>query len=311
MNFAVDWLGARSSIPRGRILVAGTGYSQDLRPVCADSRLDGTLLSYHYYTFFYGEKDYAGWVDSFHERLGECASRAVTTEFGAQMDFGLDYNDAGSTNNFVRYLRAVTDSMRDLDMGSVYWPAIGGKVSEYGYDWYSMYELSGSGTNLSLSIRNSTGADRLLHAWGDGGDATGAVTLTLRHSGKCVDVISASTADGAEIAQYGCNGGDNQSWQFQDLGNGYYQIIARHSGKCLDVDAASTANSARILQWTCNGGQNQQWQVQDAGNGYVSLVARHSGKCLDVPSSSTADGTRLTQYTCNGGQNQQFARNAT
>ena len=310
-NLAASWINSRTSIPRGRILVGGTGYSQDVRPVCADSRLDGTLLSYHHYAFFYGENDYAGWVQSFRDRLGTCAARAVTTEFGGQMDFGLNYNDAGSTNNFVRYFRAVTDSMRELNMGSVYWPAIGGKISEYGYDRYSMFVLQGSGTNLTVSIRNSTGADRLRHGWGDGGGDTAAFTLTARHSAKCVDVISASAADGAEIAQYGCNGGINQRWEFQNLGTGYYRVTARHSGKCLDVDAASTANSARIIQWACNGGQNQQWQVQDAGSGYVRLVARHSGKCLDVPGSSTADGARLIQYTCGSGQNQQFLRNAT
>lgn len=310
-NFAASWINARSSIPRGRILVGGTGYSQDVRPVCADNRLSGTLLSYHHYAFFYGEKDYAGWVQSFRERLGTCASRAVTTEFGAQMDFGLNYNDASSTNNFVRYFRADTDSMRDLHMGSVYWPALGGKNSGNGYDHYSMFALQGSGTNLTLSIRNATGAAHLRYGWGDGGTGTpGMVTLTASSSGKCVDVVSASTADGAEIAQYGCNGGSNQRWEFRDLGTGYYQIVAGHSGKCLDVDAASTANNARAIQWTCGGGQNQQWQVQDAGSGRVRLLARHSGKCLDVPSNSTADGTRLIQYTCGSGQNQQFTRNA-
>lgn len=310
-NLAASWINARSSIPRGRILVGGTGFSQDVRPVCADSRLTGTLLSYHHYAFFYGEKDYAGWVQSFRERLGNCASRAVTTEFGAPMDQGLNYNDANSTNNFVRYIRAVTDSMRDLRMGSVYWPALGGKLADRGYDWYSMFALQGSGTNLTLSIRSSSGAARLRHGWGDGGGgAPGAVTLTAAHSGKCVDVVSASTADGAEIAQYGCNGGGNQRWEFRDLGTGYYRIVAGHSGKCLDVDAASTANNARIIQWTCGSGQNQQWQAQDAGNGRVRLVARHSGKCLDTPGGSTADGTRLIQYTCNSGQNQQFTRNA-
>nr|MDT0657389.1 RICIN domain-containing protein [Micromonospora sp. DSM 115978] len=308
MNLAAAWINARPSIPRGRILVGGTGYSQDVRPICADSRFDGTLLSYHHYAFFYGEYDYAGWVQSFRQRLGTCAARAVTTEFGAQMDFGLNYLDAGSTNNFVRYFRAVTDSMRSLNMGSVYWPAVGGKISEYGYDRYSMFVLQGSGTNLSVSIRNATGADRLRHGWGDGTGATGAVTLTLRHSGKCVDVISASTADGAEIAQYACNNGSNQRWQFQDLGTGYHRIVAQHSGKCLDVDGASTANSARIIQWSCNGGQNQQWQIQDAGSGYIRLVARHSGRCLDIPSAATADGTRLTQYTCGTGHNQHLTR---
>lgn len=121
-NLAASWINARPSIPRGRILVGGTGYSQDIRPVCADSRLNGTLLSYHHYAFFYGTKDYAGWTQSFRERLGNCAARAVLTEFGAPMDTGLNYNSASSTNNFVRYLRADTDSLRDLRMGSVYWP---------------------------------------------------------------------------------------------------------------------------------------------------------------------------------------------
>ncbi|MEV0233601.1 RICIN domain-containing protein [Nonomuraea sp. NPDC050786] len=309
-NFAASWINARSSIPKGRILVGGTGFSQDIRPVCADGRLAGTLLSYHHYAFFYGQKDYAGWVQSFRERLGTCASRAVTTEFGAEMDNGLNYNDAGSTNNFVRYFRADTDSMRDLHMGSVYWPALGGKDSGNGYDHYSMFALQGSGTSLSLSIRNATGAERLRHGWGDGDSTPAMVTLTAAHSGKCVDVVSASVADGAEIAQYGCNGGANQRWQFRDLGTGYYQIVAGHSGKCLDVDGSSTANNARIVQWTCGGGQNQQWQAQDAGSGRVRLIARHSGKCLDVPGNSTADGTRLIQYTCGSGQNQQFTRNA-
>ncbi|WP_243707422.1 RICIN domain-containing protein [Micromonospora sp. KC606] len=307
MNLAASWINARSSIPKGRILVSGTGYNYDLRPVCNDSRFNGTLLSYHHYAFMFGTNDYAGWRSHFETRLGSCASRAILTEFGAPMDTGLNYNDASSTNNFVRHIRAVTDSMRARNMGSVYWPALGGKITAgQNYDWYSMFALNGSGTNLTLSVRNSTGADRLRHGWGDGGGSTG--TLTARHSGKCVDVISASTADGAEIAQYGCNGGSNQRWEFQSAGNNYYRIIAGHSGKCLDVNAASTANSARIIQWTCNGGQNQQWQVQDAGSGHVRLVARHSGKCLEVPSSSTADGARLVQYTCGSGQNQQFMR---
>ncbi|GAB3651648.1 RICIN domain-containing protein [Glycomyces tarimensis] len=305
-DLAADWVDAHSWVPRGRILIGGTGYSQDVRPVCADARLDGTLLSYHHYAFFYGEKDYAGWVQSFRERLGECASRAVVTEFGAQMDFGLDYHDAGSADNFVRYFRAVTESMRDLDMGGTYWPALGGKISEYGYDRYSMFSLQGSGTDLSLSVRNSTGLDRLLYGWGDDVGTGGQVSdIVSRHSGKCVDVVSASTDDGAEIIQWDCHGGLNQQWRLRDVGGGYHEIVSQASGKCLDIDAASTADNARVIQWSCNGGTNQQWELRDTG-GYTEIVARHSGKCLDVIDSSTANGTRLQQYDCDGGADQQW-----
>jgi hypothetical protein len=145
---------------------------------------------------------------------------------------------------------------------------------------------------------------RLLQAYG----GSGSVTLTARHSGRCADVVGVSTADGAELAQWGCNGGANQRWQVRDVGNGFVQLVAQHSGKCIDVSGASTADGARLLQWACHSGTNQQWQLQDAGGGYVRLVARHSGKCVDVTDASTADGARLRQWTCQGGTNQQWLR---
>lgn len=147
--------------------MGGTGYSQDAKPIYADSRLDGTLLSYHIYTFFYNEKNNDDWVQTFRDGLGDCASRAITTEFGAPMDSGLDYSDADSVDNFIRYLRAVTDSMHELNISSTYWPGIGGKITEgQSDDWYSIQKLQGSDTSLTLSTPNLSGVDRLWHGWG-------------------------------------------------------------------------------------------------------------------------------------------------
>ncbi|WP_026924004.1 family 43 glycosylhydrolase [Glycomyces arizonensis] len=133
-----------------------------------------------------------------------------------------------------------------------------------------------------------------------------SVNLIDRHSGRCADVISQSTADEAEVGQYDCNGGLNQLWRLRDLGNGYVQLAARHSGKCLDVTGASGDDGAQIIQWPCSSGENQQWRFQDTGDGYVQLVARHSGKCLDVRDGSTANGARLEQRTCGSAQSQQW-----
>ena len=41
---------------------------------------------------------------------------------------------------------------------------------------------------------------------------TGYVRLVARHSGKCLDVNGASTADGAGGIQWSCNGATNQQW---------------------------------------------------------------------------------------------------
>jgi hypothetical protein len=312
-DVAANWLSYHYSAPPARTLIGGTGYSQDLRDVCNDSRFNGTLLSFHHYAFFYGENTYDGWRSHINTRLGNCASRAVVTEFGGAMNEGLNYGDPNSTNNFVRHIRAVTQVMRDTGMGGTYWPGIGGKTGNIGYDGYSMYIKSGSGTNLSLAIRSASGANRLRWAWGDnvdpnagnGGSAT-VTDIVNQSSGKCADVVSASTAEAAEVVQYTCGGGANQQWALQNLGNGYHNLVAQHSGKCLDVNNASTADGAAVVQYTCGSGTNQQWQLRSVSGGYVEIVARHSGKCLDVPASSTANGTRLTQYACNGGTNQRW-----
>ncbi|MDQ1304347.1 MAG: hypothetical protein QG671_174 [Actinomycetota bacterium] len=166
-NFAASWISSHSSVPKDRILVGGTGFSQDLRDLCSDSRFNGTLFSYHYYAFFYGTKTYGQWLSDFDTRLGSCASRAVMTEYGAEMDSGLNYDDANATNNFVRYLRAVTERERALGLGGVYWPGIGGKItSGKSWDHYSMYSRSGDGTDQTLTIRNSSGANRVRYGWG-------------------------------------------------------------------------------------------------------------------------------------------------
>ncbi|KUO16206.1 hypothetical protein AQJ91_36875 [Streptomyces dysideae] len=138
-------------------------------------------------------------------------------------------------------------------------------------------------------------------------ELAGGAPVQARHSGKCADVVSSSTADGAAVQQWSCWGGDNQQWQVQSVGFGYYQIVARHSAKCLDVSSASTDDGAAIIQWTCHRHNNQQWELRDAGSGYVEIVARHSGKCLTVENASTADRARLIQRTCSGGQNQQWS----
>ena len=313
-DVAANWLSYHYSAVPGRVLIGGTGYSQDLRDVCNDSRFSGTLLSFHHYAFFYSAMTYDAFRSHIQTRLGNCAARAVATEFGAPMDNGLNYGDANSTDNFVRHIRAMAQVMRDNQMGGTYWPALGGKPGNIGYDWYSMFALSGSGTSLNLTVRNTSGADRIRYAWGDtvGGGSTPPPSgtyyrITNLNSGKVMDVTGQSTANNAEIKQWTYWGGANQRWRFEDAGSGYFRIVNQNSGRCLDVAGASTANNANIIQYTCGSGTNQQWQWQAQGSNF-RLVARHSGRCLDVVSSGTADGVDIQQYDCTTGNNQRWTR---
>ena len=165
-DLAADWIADHPTVPRERIVVSGHGYNGDVTTVCADSRLAGTHLSLHLYAFQFPEMSEEAWRELFAARVGDCGSRTVLDEFGAPMDDGRDYNAQDSEDNFVRYIRAATDSVRSLHMGAVYWPALGGKHTQRpDHDWYSLYALQGSGTRLTLSLRNSSIVDRLHHAW--------------------------------------------------------------------------------------------------------------------------------------------------
>jgi hypothetical protein len=124
---------------------------------------------------------------------------------------------------------------------------------------------------------------------GAGGPITGI-------AGKCVDIAGASSADGAAVQLFTCNGTNAQNWTHPA------DNTVRGLGKCLDVTGASTANGAKAQLFTCNGTNAQKWTV-NAGR----LQNTGSGKCLDATNNSSADGTRLQIWTCGTGANQKFA----
>lgn len=167
-DVAADWIERYSFIPKERVLIGGTGYSQDAKPICADSRFDGTLVSHHVYVFMRRDvTTYDGWLEVYQDGVGDCASRIVTTEFGAPMDTGFDYGNPDSSENFVRYFRAVTESMREMGIGSTYWPALGGKITAgQDDDFYAIQKMEGTGTDLTLTTPSASGLQRLFYGWG-------------------------------------------------------------------------------------------------------------------------------------------------
>jgi glucosylceramidase len=135
------------------------------------------------------------------------------------------------------------------------------------------------------------------YVWAGAGSAgssarTGQIT---GYGGKCVDVAAASSANGAAVQLYTCNGTTAQQWTAGSDGT------VRALGKCLDVAAASSADGAKVQLYDCNGTAAQQWTAGAGGS------LRALGKCLDATGPSSADGTRLQIWTCSGGANQSWA----
>jgi hypothetical protein len=141
---------------------------------------------------------------------------------------------------------------------------------------------------------------------GQGGiDTTKWYLLIAKHSGKCLDMRNANLADGERVMQYTCHNGDNQKFNFQSAGSGYYSIHVGHSQKCIDQFGAVSTPGGAVGQYQCHSGQNQQWLPSTSG-GYYSLNVRHSSLNLDVVNGSTANGALLMQYYVHGGDNQLF-----
>ncbi|GCF10232.1 cellulose binding domain-containing protein [Dictyobacter arantiisoli] len=171
-NFEAAWLARYPGLPRGRVIVPGLYSDTNLCAVGADSRLSGTLLSIHIYGMF-GDSHTteAGWVTDFQNALCGYASRAVLTEFGVPMNTGVNYDGPRDGNNDLSYLYGITDTVRSLGMGSILWTGVKQATQTSGPGpcenaSCAITSLNGSGTNLSLSITNQSGLDRLQYGWG-------------------------------------------------------------------------------------------------------------------------------------------------
>lgn len=94
----------------------------------------------------------------------------------------------------------------------------------------------------------------------------GVFEIKINSTGKCVDVVGASTANGAKLQEYDCLGAGqtNQLWSLVELAGqpGWFAFIAKHSGRCADIPGSSTANGVQFQQWDCNWTGNQQFSIQ-------------------------------------------------
>jgi hypothetical protein len=111
----------------------------------------------------------------------------------------------------------------------------------------------------------------------------------LGTAGKCIDDAGASTANGAAIQIFTCNGTGAQSWAWNS-GDGTLRTLS----KCMDVTGGATANGTPIQLWDCNDTGAQEWRWRQQSR----VVNPQSGHCLDVTGGGGVDGKRLQISDC-------------
>jgi hypothetical protein len=147
------------NVPKGRIILDGQGYSENVTGVGGDSRFSSCLLGLHNYAFW-ATRSAAEWRSDWRSRIGSYGSRTVITEFGATMSSGKDFQNGSQSDNEIAYIVATSDVCRNDKIASVYWPGLRDG------DSYSMTTRGGSGNNITISTVNASGVFRLRYGWG-------------------------------------------------------------------------------------------------------------------------------------------------
>ncbi|GAB2844859.1 RICIN domain-containing protein [Actinoallomurus bryophytorum] len=144
---------------------------------------------------------------------------------------------------------------------------------------------------------------------GGGGFPSGYHQLVVGNNGLCVDVHGNSSAAGAAIGQWTCNGQSNQQFQFLPGSNGYGELQAQSSGQVVAVaNGSTTAGTPDIVQQARNGSASSMWRPLQQSDGSYEFQNGNSGLCLDVYGGGSTLDQQLDQWQCKGapGTNQDF-----
>ncbi|MFD5567575.1 ricin-type beta-trefoil lectin domain protein [Streptomyces cadmiisoli] len=310
-DFAVKFLHTYPQLPRNQVVVAGTGDDRFLAPICSDSRLNGTVLSYHQYSVFESfHKTVSEWKTTMRTRLGipsgqtssNCSARTVVTEFGDWSRSGIDYNGPRDGDMHVSYMYAMTEVIREAGLGSLYWPGYGEE------DGFSLTTLEGTGTAATLKVANASLHERLRYAWkltddaGGDGALTRTTYWTAGSSGLCLVVEGNSAKEGADLvvgscgAEYVRSAKDVTSKVNGQLGMRWLCIAPKTS-------PAVAGTGVQLSQ--CSGDGSQEWTSRSSDQ---AMVHNASGLCLGARGGTAVGGAKLELNTCNGQTYQKWSR---
>jgi glucosylceramidase len=237
-----------------------------------------------------------------------CACTAPVTTNGSSVTYNAEYYILGQFSKFVKpgAVRIDSNVVGNIDNvafknpdGTIALVALneGGSAQTFqvSYDGSSFgYSLPAGAIATFTWPGTVTGGGPTATPSTGGGTGTGTGTVT-GYQGLCLDVRSASNADGTPVQVYTCNGTGAQQWTVES--NGTLQAL----GKCLDVTGAGTANGTLVDLYTCNGTGAQSWVAESDGE----LVNTNSGKCLD-DTGYGASGTQVQIWSCTDTSNQQW-----
>ena len=118
------------------------------------------------------------------------------------------------------------------------------------------------------------------------------------NSGKALDVVGASSNDGANVQLWERSDSCAQRWKIVQTLDNYYSLISSCSdNEMLDMYGASTNNGTNIQLWHNNLGDAQKWSIIPASvvaDGVYTIESKiDDKKNLDVYGASSENGANV------------------
>lgn len=108
-----------------------------------------------------------------------------------------------------------------------------------------------AGSRVITQACNNANAQNLIFA--PVSDKISVYTIKFAHSQLCLDVSGANTANGAQLAQYGCNMALHQQFKVSFASSGSFLLTALHSNKPIG------ALDGNVIQWSFLDRNEQKW----------------------------------------------------
>ena len=156
--------------------------------------------------------------------------------------------------------------------------------------------VDGKANGLSLQQNVPTGAGNQLFQFTQA--QSGYFRITVKHSGKVLEIRDGSLMDHARVQQNEANGKDNQLFTLVQETGGNYRIISRSTGYGFDLlgGVGATSNGVPVIVHPATGAANQAFKIVETKEKLPAPASAMNGGSIiriDAGSSATfkdADG---------------------
>ncbi|MEP2238632.1 MAG: PKD domain-containing protein [Maribacter sp.] len=112
----------------------------------------------------------------------------------------------------------------------------------------------------------------------------GIYRVINKNSGQTLEVLASSFDNEANVQQGPYQDTDNEHFEIDYDGAGYYSFIAQHSLKAMDVAGIGAGVGVNVWQYDANGTDAQLWEIVDTGDGDDTyfIISKSTGNYLRI-----------------------------